>query len=160
MVINKYFHGLATVDEVAGAFRYKMGRMDIDTSQFVLNASSISPAIVDFMRELHGHFVKLGVLANLGTQEYQLLNDFNNQNQVFELIAGPLPFHSDGPLLSNEVFAQALQNIGEPPRNCLAVTGNVPYQDFATSIGMQVLPFEGFPKLQKDLNQLLSSELA
>ncbi|MDB5164996.1 MAG: hypothetical protein JWL89_622 [Candidatus Saccharibacteria bacterium] len=158
--VSRYFHGLVSIEDVADEFRYKLSRPEIDASQFILNERSISPAIVDFMRELHGHFVKLGVLANLGTQEYQLLTDFNNRNQVFEVIAGPLPFHLDKPLLSNEVFSQTLKTIGEPPRSCLVVTGNAAYQSFASSLGISVLPFQGFPKLKQELDQLLASELA
>jgi FMN phosphatase YigB (HAD superfamily) len=158
--VDQYFHGLTDIQEVAGKFRFKMSRLDIEASQFLLDERSISPAIVDFMRELHGHFVKLGVLANLGSQELQILNSFNQRNQVFEVISGPLAQHSDKPLLSNEVFAQALQAIGEPPRSCLAVTGNQAYQSFAENLGMTVLPFQGFPKLRQDLDQILSSDLS
>src|SRR5690606_18850604 len=100
---------------------------DISAQQFTLQESDISPEVAAFMRELHGHFVKLGVLANLGAQEYKLLTDFNTHNQVFEVIASPLAFGLKLPLLSKEVFAKALQAIGEPPRSCLVVTGNQDY---------------------------------
>jgi FMN phosphatase YigB (HAD superfamily) len=158
--LYQYFHGQTDIEGVAGSLRYKLSRPDIDAAQFRLDEHSISPAIVDFMRELHGHFVKLGVLANLGTQEYQLLNDFNQHNQVFETIAGPLPFQMEQRLLSNEVFARALQTIGEPPASCLIVTGDPAYQDFARRLGMTVLPFEGFPKLRQEIEQILASELS
>lgn len=159
-IVNQYFHGQLNVSDVAGHFRYKLSRMDIESSQFILDEHSISPAIVDFMRELHGHFVKLGVLANLGTQELKLLQDFNTRNQVFEVIGAPLAFSSDKPLLSKEIFAQALQIIGEPPTSCLVVSGNSAYQEFAGSLGMTVLPFQGFPALRQELNRILSSEVA
>lgn len=158
--VSQYFHGQIGVNEIAGQFRYKLSRMDIESSQFLLDEHSISPAIVDFMRELHGHFVKLGVLANLGAQELQLLQNFNQRNQVFEVIGAPLAFRSDKPLLSNEIFAQTLQNIGEPPTSCLVVSGNQAYQEFAAGLGMTVLPFQGFPNLRSELNQILSSEAA
>jgi FMN phosphatase YigB (HAD superfamily) len=158
--VSQYFHGLMDITEVAGKFRFKMSRLDIEASQFLLDERSISPAIVDFMRELHGHFVKLGVLANLGNQELKILNSFNERNQLFEVIAGPLAFHSDKPLLSQEVFAQALQAIGEPPHNCLVVTGNASYQSFAAGLGMTVLPFQGFPALRQELDRLLASEMS
>lgn len=158
--VGQYFQGTLSPQDVASTFRYKLSRPDIDTAQFVLSEGSISPAIVTFMRELHGHFVKLGVLANLGVQEYKLLSDFNSHNQVFEVIGGPLPFQLNAPLLSNEVFAQALQAIGEPPGSSLVVTGNPQYQQFATSIGMSVLPFAGFPSLKQELEQRLASDMA
>lgn len=158
--VNRYYHGLAGVEEVAGAFRFKLNRPDIDVQQFVLNENSIAPAIVDFMRGLHAHFVKLGVLANLGRQELDLLNNFNQHNQLFEVVSGPLALNLDKPLLDNEVFAQTLQNIGEPPQNCVVVTGSQEYQNFAAGLGMTVLPFAGFPKLKQDLDQMLASEVS
>lgn len=157
--LRRYYHGQIDITELAGAFRYRLNRMDIDTAQFLLSEQSISPAIVTFMRELHSHFVKLGILANLGAQEYKLLSDFNAHNQLFEVIAGPLPFGLEKPLLSNEVFARALQTIGEPPDSSLAITGNPDYQRFAASLGMVVLPFEGFPKLRQTLDERLASDL-
>ena len=111
------------------------------------------------MRNLHGHFVKLGVLANLGQQEFKLLTDLNAHTQLFEVITGPLPLQMQAPLLSQDVFAAALQAIGEPPRSCLVVTGNPAYLSFAESLGITALPFEGFPKLQQTLEQLLTSEV-
>lgn len=158
--VKRYFRGEIDVEEIAGKFRFKMGRADIDASQFTLDENSVSPMIIEFMRELHGHFLKLGVLANLGNQEYKILSDFNTHNQVFEVIASPLSFQSSAPLLSNEIFAQALQAIGEPPRSCLVVSGNKAYQDFASSLGMAVVPFESAQKLRQDLEKMLASELA
>jgi FMN phosphatase YigB (HAD superfamily) len=158
-VVEKYFQGEVTISYIADSFRFKLSRPDIDTSQFELKETDISPAVADFMRNLHGHFVKLGVLANLGTQEYELLTSYNDHNQLFEVILGPLPLHIQAPLLSQEVFAQALQAIGEPPRSCLVVTGNPAYKQFAESLGIRTLLFEGFPKLQQALEQMLTSEM-
>lgn len=157
-VVNQYFHGEVSTSYVADYFRFKLSRPDIDTSQFVLRETDISPAVTDFMRNLHGHFVKLGVLANLGVQEYELLTNFNNHNQLFEVITGPLALRLKAPLLSQEVFAQALQLIGEPPRSCLVITGNLAYQAFAESLGIATLQFSGLPDLQATLEQLLASE--
>jgi FMN phosphatase YigB (HAD superfamily) len=160
VLVGKYFHGMATPEEVANTFRFKLSRPEIDAAQFTLNENSISPALIDFMRGLHGHFLKLGVLANLGTQEYTLLTELNNRYQLFEVITGPLPLALSEPLLSQSVFAQALQQIGEPPRNCLVVSGAVAYREFAESLGMSALPFEGFPKLRDSLEQLLANDTA
>jgi FMN phosphatase YigB (HAD superfamily) len=157
-IVNQYFHGKVDVEYVADSFRFKLSRPEIDSSQFVLSEAAIFPAIVDFMRNLHGHFVKLGILANLGTQEYELLNSFNQHNQVFEVIAGPLPLKLAAPLLSNEVFAKALQAIGEPPRSCLVVTANLAYQEFARGLGIATIAYEGFPQLRQTLEQTLAAE--
>ena len=158
-IVEKYFQGEVTPSYVAESFRFKMSRPDIDSNQFILKETDISPAVTNFMRNLHSHFVKLGVLANLGVQEYEVLTSFNNHNQLFEVITGPLVMHLKVPLLSQEVFANALQAIGEPPQSCLIVTGNSSYQQFAESLGIQTLQFAGLPNLQQILEQLLTSEV-
>lgn len=158
--IRQYFRGEIGVDDIAGAVRYTLSRPDIDSATFRLDVHNVAPAIASFMREMHEHFVKLGVLANLGAQEYELLNNFNNQNQVLEAIGGPLPYQMLEPLLSNEVFVRALQDIGEPPENCLVVSGSQDYLNFAATTGMTTVPFEGFPKLRDTLLQLVSTEVS
>jgi FMN phosphatase YigB (HAD superfamily) len=157
-VVGRYFQGRATPAEVAQEFSVKLNRPDIDVEQFTLLESDISPAVGDFMRELHAHFVKLGVLADLGSQEYQLLNGFNQHNQLFEAIVSPYSLGMNVPLLSQEVFAAALQAIGEPPQSCLAVTGNDSYKRFAESLGIITMPFEGLPALRQTLEQELAKE--
>lgn len=157
-VVGRYFQGRATPDEVAQAFRVKLNQPDIDTEEFRLLESDISPAVGDFMRELHAHFVKLGVLANLGTQEYQLLTGFNQHSQLFEAIVSPYSLGMNVPLLSQEVFAAALQAIGEPPQSCLVVTGNDSYKKFAAGLGMVTMDFQGLPALRQTLEQELAKE--
>ncbi len=158
-LVEQYYHGEVAIDYVTESFRVKLGHPDIGINQFKLQESDISPQIIDFMRNLHGHFVKLGVLANMGLQEYELLSNFNVHNQVFEVITGPLPLKLKAPLLSKEVFAQALQAIGEPPKSCLIISGNVPYLEFATSLGIGVLQFGGLPALQQTLDQMLAKDI-
>lgn len=157
-VVGRYFQGRATPAEVAQEFRTKLNQADIDVEQFTLLESEISPVVGDFMRELHGHFVKLGVLANLGAQEYRLLSDFNQHNQLFEAIVSPYSLGLNTPLLSQEVFAAALQAIGEPPQSCLAVTGNESYKKFAESLGITTMQFQGLPSLRQILEQELAKE--
>ncbi len=154
--INKYYLGLVNTEYIANKFKFKLNRTDIDPHEFKLDKSEISPSLIDFMRNLHSHFIKLGVLANLGTQEYDLLISLNAQYQFFEVITGPIVLGV--PLLSHEALVKALQAIGEPPQSCLIVTGNVQYQQFATGFGIQTLHFEGFPKLKESLDQLLTNE--
>jgi FMN phosphatase YigB (HAD superfamily) len=157
-VVGRYFQGRATPDEVAQAFRIKLNQPDIDVDEFTLLESDISPAVGDFMRELHAHFVKLGVLANLGTQEYRLLTSFNQHTQLFEAIVSPYSLGLNEPLLSQSVFAAALQAIGEPPQSCLAVTGNASYKKFAQDLGMVTMDFQGLPALRQTLEQELAKE--
>ena len=159
-VVGRYFQGQATPQEVAENFQLKLHRPDITAEQFTLLESDIAPEVGDFMRDLHSHFVKLGVLADLGVQEYQLLTNFNNHNQLFEVITGPLPLGMNVPLVSQQVFAAALQAIGEPPKSCLVITSNESYKKFAESLGIMTMPFEGLPKLRETLVQILNSEAA
>jgi len=159
-IVNKYFHGQVDANYVADAFRFKLARPDIDAAQFQLSEQAIFPTIVDFMRGLHSHFVKIGILANLGTQEYQLLENFNQHNQVFEVIASPLSLNTPLPLLSNEVFDAALKAIGEPTRSTIVITSNPAYLQFAQNLGIGTLAYQGFGRLQQELEQLLSSEAA
>jgi FMN phosphatase YigB (HAD superfamily) len=158
-VIGQYFEGKVDAAYVAEALRVRLNRQEVTTEQFLLRESDISPEVANFMRELHGHFVKLGVLANLGLQEYSLLTNFNNHNQLFEVITGPLPLHLRLPLLSQEVFAAALQQIGEPPQSCLVVTGDLNYQRFAESLGIMALPFQGLSKLMQTIEDELAREI-
>lgn len=155
-IVAQYFQGQLSPDDVATGFRLALNRPDIVTEQFKLQESDISPVVGEFMRELHGHFVKLGILANLGRQEYDLLTEFNQHNQLFEVITGPLALGLNAPLLSEEVFSRALQAIGEPPRSCLIVSGNDAYRQFAESLGITSLPFQGLPQLQQTLKQIVS----
>lgn len=158
-LFEKYYHGQADISYVVSSLKSLLMRTDIDESEFVLNESTISSEITNFMRELHAHFIKLGVLGNLGSQEFQLLNDFNDRNQLFEIIASPLSLQLGEPLLSNQVFVTAMQAIGEPPDSCLMISGNFPTLEFASSMGMATLQFEGLPKLEQALNQLVSNDI-
>lgn len=158
-IVEEYYHGKIDINYLADSFRIKLGHPDISVDQFKLSEASVSQDIVNFMRGLHGHFLKVGILANLGNQEAQYLNHFNEQNQAFEVIASPLTFQSDKPLLSKEVFAQALQTIGEPPDSCLWVSGNLAYLQFASNLGIGVVQYEGFPQLKVYLDKIIASDL-
>ena len=158
-VIERYYHGQADVNYLANSFKSQLLDADIDENQFYLKASDISPEITNFMRDLHSHFLKLGILANLGTQEYELLAQFNEANQLFEAIVSPLSLEIDEPLLSSAVIASATQAIGEPLDACLLVSGNPAWLDFAASQGLQILQFEGLSGLQQSINQMVENEM-
>jgi FMN phosphatase YigB (HAD superfamily) len=157
--IEQYYHGQIDVDYLAGAIRYKLGHPDVTAEALYLSEANVSPDIANLIRALHGHFIKIGILANLGAQEAKLLNDFNQRNQLFEVIASPLSFGTNLPLLSQPVFAQALQAIGEPPASCLFISGNPYFLAFAANLGISTLQFEGLSRLQESLNQILASEM-
>jgi FMN phosphatase YigB (HAD superfamily) len=159
-VVHQYYQGLVSPSDLAQAFRFNLRRPDIDTEEFTLREEYVYGAVTEFMRGLHGHFVKVGILANLGAQEYKLLSDFNAHNQVFEIIASPQSLQANSPLLSEEVFAKALQAIGEPPASCLVVSANPAYLEFAQSLGMAVLPYQGYDAMVPELDRLLSADTA
>jgi len=158
-LVGKYYIGEASLDDVADVFRYKLGRMEIDKDSLTLHESNISPNVVSLMRSLHGHFLKLGVLANLGTMELGLLTGFNASQSLFEAILSPLSLGLKAPLLSQEVFTKALQAVGEPPASCLVVSGHDDYLAFASSYGMQTIKFVGLGQLMQSLEALLAKDM-
>jgi FMN phosphatase YigB (HAD superfamily) len=158
-LMEQYYHGQVDVSIIAETFQTRLGHPDITVETLRLSKDSISPEITNFIRGLHGHFVKVGVFANLGMQENQLLSDFNKDTQLFEVIASPLSLNTTQPLLSQEVFAGALQAIGEPPESTLIVSGNPYILAFAKNFGINTLHFEGLPKLEQTLAQILSSDI-
>lgn len=151
--IDKYYLGFSDIDLVVNSFKFKLNRTDIEREDFELKEERIAPGLIDFMRNLHAHFLKLGVLAKLGKQEYELLQTLNRRQQLFEVIAGPVT--SGSPLLSRETFASALRDIGEPPETCLLVSNDRDYLAYAQGLGLQILVFESFEKLQQTLPPLL-----
>jgi FMN phosphatase YigB (HAD superfamily) len=159
-VVEAYYHGKIDINFLADSFRVKLGHEDISSKIFLLQEKDISPQVINFMRGLHGHFLKLGILANLGIQEYKLLSDFNEHNQIFETIASPLSLQLNLPLMSREVFGKSLQAIGEPLDNSVLVSGNLALLEFASNLGMGVIQFEGFDKLQKTIDQLVNQDLS
>jgi len=158
-LVDQYYHGQVDIDQISDSFRVKLGHPDISVNQFKLSEKNISPQIVEFMRNLHEHFLKIGILANLGNQEYGLLHDFNEHNQLFEVIASPLSFKVSRPLLSKEVFAQALQTIGEPLDNCIYVSGNKDYLSFAELLGMKTIQFEGYKTLKTYIDNMVEQDM-
>jgi len=156
--LERYYHGQVDVSTIAEFMRMKLGRSDIAVDQLLLSEASISGGIVNFIRELHGHFLKVGILANLGTQELNILNSFNVHNQLFEVIASPLSFGLPNQLLSREVFNQAMSSIGEPPESCLMISGNSYVLAFAAILGIRTLMFEGLDPLSEAMNHMLEQD--
>lgn len=158
-LVDKYYHGEIKLDYLAGVFRYKFGRVDIDKVSLTLHETDISPKIVSLMRGLHGHFLKLGVLANLGIMELELLQHFNKSQPLFEVVLSPLSLGLKAPLLSRQVFVKSLQAISEPPSTCLVVSGHDDYLQFASKYGMQTMRFTGLDQLIISLGELLAKDM-
>jgi FMN phosphatase YigB (HAD superfamily) len=123
-----------------------------------LRESQTLPDVVSFMRGLHGHFLKLGIVANLGTMEVDFLNRFNAAQALFEVIASPLSLGTSQPLLSREVFTEACKLIREYPDACLAVSGHDDYLAFAAKMGMQTIPFTTMRDLYGKLIERLAKD--
>jgi FMN phosphatase YigB (HAD superfamily) len=155
--LERYYQGEVDIAQATDAFRLRLNRPEITSELFQLRETDIPPDIINFMRNLHSHFIKLGMLGNLGKMELEFLNGFNQRNQLFELIASPLSLNLAMPLLSTDVFVAALNTIGEPPENCLVVTGNDDYIAFADSLGIATTKFEGLPNLSKRINDLFNN---
>lgn len=153
--IKKYNFGMADPEFMANTFKFKLDLSNVEPSEFEIREADISQALIDFIRGLHAHFLKIGVFANLGKQEYSLLQTLNLKYQLFEVITGPIKLGA--PLLTQEAFAGALQAIGEPPETCLLITGNEQFGGIAAGFGMQTLRFEGFSNMQQALGHLLAS---
>jgi FMN phosphatase YigB (HAD superfamily) len=154
--LQQYYHGQLSLEQIAETLRVRLGHQDITAETLRLSEDTIAPAIVDFIRSLHGHFLKIGILGNLGNQEYDLLKKYNERNQLFEAIASPLSLQLEEPLFSQVVFSKAIDGIGESSDSCLLVSGNPYYLDFAKTQGMLTLQFEGLAKLQQDIDLMLT----
>ncbi len=154
-IVQQYYLGIVDITRVTDAFKFKLNDATLSPDLFILKPNDISPALIEFMRNLHGHFLKLGMLANIGKQEYDILTGLNAQYQLFEVIVGSL--NAGSTVYTQEVFVKALQDIGEPPASCFVVTGDTAYQRFAESCGIPVMPFQGFPHLKQSLDHIIET---
>ncbi len=157
--IQKYYLGQMKLDDLTGTIRYKLEARDVAPETFKLSPNAISAEIVKFMQDLHGHFVKIGILGNLGPQEYDVLKNFNDKNKIIDIIASPYSLKIQQTLLEREVFNKALQSIGETAESCLYVSGNPYHLAFAKAMGLQVLHFEGLGVLESNLNKMIAEEI-
>ena len=158
-LVDHYYHGVVGMGKVADTFRYKLQRTEIDENVLTLRERDISPNMISFMRALHGHFVKLGILGNLGTTEWNLLKTFNTRESLFEVIVCPISLGVGAPLLSREVFDRTLKLVNEVPADCIAVSGNNDYLRFASTLGMVPVKYDTLPNLMQRLAQLLSNDM-
>jgi hypothetical protein len=158
-MVDKYYHGEINLVNLTDTFRFKLRRPDIDEASMTLRESDISSVVSALMRGLHSHFIKLGVLGNLGRMELGMLELFNTKQPLFEVIMSPLSLGLKQPLLSQEVFIKALQAIGEPPESCLVISGHEDYLAYASSFGMQSLRFAGIAQLEKSLGEVLVKDI-
>jgi FMN phosphatase YigB (HAD superfamily) len=159
-LVDRYYHGELNLARLAYSLKFKLGSSNSEEASLALHGSDISPDLVNFMRALHGHFVKLGILGNLGFMELSLLYQLNSSAQpLFEAIVSPLSLSSPQSLLSQEVFNQASQTIGEVPGACVAVSGHDNYLAFASSFGMQTIKFTDLAQLEISLANLLAKDI-
>lgn len=157
-MVDHYYHGGVGSDNLAHSLKWKLGRSDVNEDTLKLRASGSLPDVINYMRSLHGHFLKLAIVANLGTSELDFLTEFNTAQSLFEAIVSPLSLGSGEPLLSREVFDPALKAIGEQPNTCIAVSGHDDYLTFAAGLGMQTVKFENMAQFEQTLTQLLQND--
>ena len=153
--LDEYFSGRGDLNMLVNSLKFNHNMVNISSSDFELREENISMALIDFFRGLHSHFVKIGVFANLGTQELEILKSINAKYSLFEVITGPITIGEQ--LLTKKAFVQALTLIGEPPESTLVISSNPEYLKLAQSFGIHVLPFQGFPNLMQSLVPLLTS---
>lgn len=155
-LFQQYFNGMIEIQQVVDSIRYKFKTYGLacNPEELVLQERNVSEEIIHFIQYLHGHFLKVGVLADLGHQERAILENIHKQYDLFDTISSAEP---GNPLLSQPTFAKALQELGEPPENCLLISGHEDYLSFATGLGLPTLRFEGFPKLIAELRAQLET---
>jgi len=156
---QQYYHGEVNLTTMAFNLKFKHGSTNFDEASLNLHESDISPDLVNLARALHGHFVKLGILGNLGFMELGLLYEFNSAQSLFEAIVSPLSLSLKRPLLSKEVFTKATQTVGETPDSCVAISGHDDYIAFASSFGMQTIKFTSLTQLADDLVRILAKDI-
>lgn len=139
-IIHRYFLGLVTEEAVVNSLKFGLDMRDIDEGEFTISEDKIPSELIDLIRELHSHFLKVGIMANLGTQELDLIKSLDSQYKLFELIAAPITYGT--PLLSKEFFVKSLNALGEPPRSCLLISAYPGYLDFASNFQIQTLEVE------------------
>jgi hypothetical protein len=157
-IVNQYYHGVIDVSRLVAAFKLKLGRADISEASFLLRESEAMPVVIRDLRSLHGHFLKIGILGNMGTMELDYLKRFEATHALLEAIVSPLSLGSAQPLLSPEVFGAALQAIGEQPDSCVAISGHDEYLAFAASHGLLTIKFEKMTQLMGTLTELLDRD--
>lgn len=152
-ILHAYYIGLIDLDILTSSFKLKLDQPDLDLSNFKLEAAHISPDAIKFIQYLHSHFIKVGILASLGAGEHKILSDLDVKYKLFENITDT---YSLGlPLLSKEVFIQALRGIGEPKDSCTIVTGHQDFAEFAKTLGINTISYAGFPSLTQTITKLL-----
>jgi FMN phosphatase YigB (HAD superfamily) len=156
--IQQYYAGLSDMQELVDSLRFKfkvLGKA-VEPNDLLLTEENISPQIIQFIQYLHGHFLKVGVLANLGKQERKVLETIHQKYDLFDTITSV--DSPDTALLSQQTFSRALYDIGEPPEGCVVVSGHEDYLQFAASIGLGTIRFEGFPALMANIEQVINPQ--
>lgn len=152
---EQYYVGHINLEGLVNNIKLKLNKPGLVVSDFELHESSISSEAIKFIQYLHGHFVKVGILAKLGQREYEILHNLDTQYKLFENITST--YNLKLPLLTKEVFVEAFNKIGEPRDSCIIVTGNTEYAEYAKKLGITILLYEGFPKLRNAMIKLLES---
>jgi hypothetical protein len=159
-IVERYYHGAVQLDYVCDAIRIRLGQPNITADEFRTTEADIAPAIIKLVQNLRGQFIKVGILANLGADEFDLLAKYTLANNVFDTVVCPISLATPEPLLSKGVFESALKAIAEVPEQTMIISGNPYMIQFAASFNIYTMHFEGLNKLETSLfdriNQLRS----
>jgi FMN phosphatase YigB (HAD superfamily) len=158
-LVKRYYHGELNFAELIYFLSIELRITNLDEATLSVSESDIPPALISLARNLHSHFVKIGILANLGLTELTLLERFNSRQSLFEAVLSPLSLSVKHPLLSNEVFTKAVRSIDEVPGSCLVVSGHDDYLSFASNFGMHAIRFTGIAQLAETLEDLLLQDV-
>ncbi len=151
--LNNYYLGISDINDLTDAIHIIFKSKEIKTTQLIMDKLTIPESFINLTHKLHTHFIKIGIAGNIGKQEIKFLNRFNEQNHQFDLIAGPLNYGEL--LLSQKFFEEYLYEIGEPPENCLLISGHRDYINFCKDLGMKTYIYDNFNELQLDIFNLL-----
>ena len=151
--INNYYLGVSDIFKLIDAIQIIFKTRSIPVTQLMIDHLSIPESFVKLTKELHEHFYKVSIAGNIGSQEVEYLNRFNNQTKQFDIIAGPLNYGQ--PLLTEGFFESFLNELGEPPQNCLVISGHENYIDFCNKIGIRTYSYKNFDQLSSDVFQIL-----
>ena len=151
--INNYYLGLSDIFKLIDAIQITFKTRSIPITQLIIDHLSIPESFIKLTKKLHEHFYKVCIAGNLGSQEIQYLNRFNEQTKQFDIIAGPLNYGES--LLSEAFFESFLNELGEPPHNCLLISGHSEFIKFCKNIEMETYNYDNFNKLNKDILKIL-----
>ena len=152
--LNNYYQGITSMKSLRSDLEIIYRTHDIPTEELLIEKLNIPDEFVNITKKLHMHFLKVILAGNFGEQEKKLLETFNNETKQFDSIITPANY---GELLtSNKFFEGMLNEIGEPPQNCILISGHEDYINFASSIGMVTYLYTDYRSFFKEIHSVFN----